>query len=1244
MIALILFNLFAFSTIAKSQSTFGGGNGTEEDPYIITTVAHMQELATNVNSGTYNNYGSSYYGYYFRLDADLDFSGVSSFYGIGIADSNAPAGFWEFGGFFDGNGHVVRNLNISSSNNYKGLFNVISAVATVKDLTLVSSSITGQYYVGGIVGYMNGDVFYTDRGVRNCKVADDVTVTGQSIVGGIVGGTSGKSDVIDCVFLGTVTGNSWVGAITGYSWAYNAYTSGNTNVNPSQHSQNCFIGGNCTKGAIGVGNSTQGTDENTTAKHIATVTFDNDVSGSVGTMPLLTFNGTNYYECGTAIDLSLAYTGTPPAGYIIEGFLANGTAVTKTDNGYTVTLPSLVTNVNITANSSQAVRDIGYEPWISITTPSQEWTGSALTPAVTVTDSQSGSPVTLQQGVDYSLSPEGGFVSVGSHNITVIGMGNYGGQATTVFNITNPSFTEGSGTETDPFIIRTVEQMEQLAVCVNNGDNMLGVHFRLGNDLDYTEKTITPIGGGYYTPFRGTFDGNYHTISNITLTCSSNYQSLFYYLGTDGTVRKLTLDNSTINCNEKRVIGGIVAWCNGGTIEYCTVTENVSIINGNDVIGGIVGQFDRGVINYCSNAAIVSGYRDIGGIVGYMQGSGMEINGCFNSGNILGTASDSMGSQVGGIAGLARNVSILGCINTGNVVGHSHLGGIAGLSINSTLTDNLNLAKVSFTGNVYFGGVVGYISGTNTLRNNYYAGLCTTGGINGSDVLGQAMKGWIVSNDEEEIFAQQWPIDEETGEFVGITFDGIFYVGAGETTKLLIEKMDGAPEGIIAASAGVLKPLDEEYYGSNDVLYLLTMPAEGGNVNLTIAEGVGLTVAGYDESANAGWRFIASPVVCDVAAGTVSNIFDATQYDLYRFNQSVDLEWENYKQAGEHYHFDLENGRGYLYATKEEQTLVFRGTYNTAETQTVPLTFEEGKDFAGWNLVGNPFATAATVNKSYYVMNEAGTGISPTALSEGTSIAACTGIIVKADAANESVTFGRVTRQNVENKGLLHIVVDNEDKAIVSFNDGDALEKYVFGNPNAKIYIPQNGKEYAIATVDGRDTARHISTNEIPINFKAAKNGTYTLNMNVENMDLDYLHLIDNMTGADVDLLVHSAPELVEGPTQYDGVSAGSTTCYTFTAKTTDYASRFRLVFNADDASTDSASDAPFAYISNGEIIIMASAFDASLQVVDVMGRVIRTVGLSQCGIRTIAGMTPGVYVLRLIDGDSIRTQKIIID
>jgi hypothetical protein len=188
------------------------------------------------------------------------------------------------------------------------------------------------------------------------------------------------------------------------------------------------------------------------------------------------------------------------------------------------------------------------------------------------------------------------------------------------------------------------------------------------------------------------------------------------------------------------------------------------------------------------------------------------------------------------------------------------------------------------------------------------------------------------------------------------------------------------------------------------------------------------------------------------------------------------------------------------------------------------------------------------------------------------------------------------------------------DKAIVSFDEGTLLGKYFFNETHAKLYIPQGSEDYAIAFSE--------KTGEMPLNFKATKSGEYTLSFNTEGVKLAYLHLIDNLTGADVNLL--QTPE------------------YTFDAKTNDYASRFRLVFSTEDAGGTPADQ--FAYIdANGNIIITeGDACNASLQVVDVMGRVIRCRDAVPASMPT-TGMTPGIYILRLINGDSIRTQKIVV-
>ena len=112
----------------------------------------MQELASAVNSGTTSYNGDNYYGLLFPLGCRSRFQRCEHLYmGIGMEDSRPFGGFQMFCGFFDGNGHVIRNLQMVTSYPYNGLFNVISVATVVKNLTLASSSITGQNNVGGRV-------------------------------------------------------------------------------------------------------------------------------------------------------------------------------------------------------------------------------------------------------------------------------------------------------------------------------------------------------------------------------------------------------------------------------------------------------------------------------------------------------------------------------------------------------------------------------------------------------------------------------------------------------------------------------------------------------------------------------------------------------------------------------------------------------------------------------------------------------------------------------------------------------------------------------------------------------------------------------------------------------------------------------------------------------------------------------------------------------------------------------------
>ena len=166
------------------------------------------------------------------------------------------------------------------------------------------------------------------------------------------------------------------------------------------------------------------------------------------------------------------------------------------------------------------------------------------------------------------------------------------------------------------------------------------------------------------------------------------------------------------------------------------------------------------------------------------------------------------------------------------------------------------------------------------------------------------------------------------------------------------------------------------------------------------------TIPAYSEGSS-NWRFIASPLADSIAPTAIETIISETEYDLYQFNPSGENgEWENYKADS----FNLVNGKGYLYANAGEVNVIFKGEFNENETQEVELVYNEVNPHAGWNLVGNPFPVSAYINKPYYVMNENGSGINPTPITDNTPIPACTAVFVKATGTNDTVVFTKVVQ------------------------------------------------------------------------------------------------------------------------------------------------------------------------------------------------------------------------------------------
>ena len=400
--------------------------------------------------------------------------------------------------------------------------------------------------------------------------------------------------------------------------------------------------------------------------------------------------------------------------------------------------------------------------------------------------------------------------------------------------------------------------------------------------------------------------------------------------------------------------------------------------------------------------------------------------------------------------------------------------------------------------------------------------------------------------------------------------------------------------------------------------------ADGGQLehnNAGVVATVQKSITPYTIAANNGedkpngWYLIASPIQNAVEP---SGSFISNNFDLYRFNQSNELEWENYLQY--FYlspYFKLHNGQGYLYAnngngTNDVVTIEIEGQLQPwGEEVEVGLDYAPTASFTGWNLVGNPFAhdvtsyTTTNVESGCFRMNDTHDNVMVSEVSASDPLKPMEGFFVKATGTDASITFN-ASRRGATNWGEGSIYVDvlqdgmAVDRLIVKDNERSPLEKFSLNQYRTKVFAIRDHREMSIVSRQG---------NEQAISFKAEKDGTYAFKVNVENMDLAYLHLIDNLTSNDVDLL---ALRQAQGPAEY-----------TFEAKTSDYASRFRLVFISNETDGPSTGSGAFAFVNNGDIIILGDVEGATLQVIDVMGRVIACRDAARHVSTT--EMTPGI-------------------
>lgn len=263
-------------------------------------------------------------------------------------------------------------------------------------------------------------------------------------------------------------------------------------------------------------------------------------------------------------------------------------------------------------------------------------------------------------------------------------------------------FSGGFGSETDPYIIKTPED---LLLMREYSDR----YFKLEADIDLADQVWPKM------DFSGHLNGNGHAISNLTISHTGDTLGFVSIL--KGTIQNLTISGININMGNANYIGGFAGYVDNGNIENCTLILNDrSKILGNEYVGGIAGYIfktgeenilEGNMVRTSSSGYLICGSYLVGGIAGYIEGK-VEVINCHVNANIY------AGTVAGGIVGQFYNgTTIAACSFTGNLAGASSIGGICGKRSTSGTNSFLG-CKVDATFTIAEGDVGGVQGGADS--------------------------------------------------------------------------------------------------------------------------------------------------------------------------------------------------------------------------------------------------------------------------------------------------------------------------------------------------------------------------------------------------------------------------------------------------------------------------------------------------------------------------------------------------
>lgn len=276
------------------------------------------------------------------------------------------------------------------------------------------------------------------------------------------------------------------------------------------------------------------------------------------------------------------------------------------------------------------------------------------------------------------------------------------------------AYSGGDGEPNNPYQITDLNDFLQLTTDPNNWDKS----FILTADIDLISLTFNkaPIAPDTNDPndpntedpdyiwifqgiqFVGTFDGNGHKISNLTILASIHkHIGLFGLVGPSGQIRNLSLTDLSVNGDG--YIGGLVG-LNTGSLINCHATGVINGIGQGSFVGGLVALNVGPLINCNATIKVHGAGIRVGGLVG--QNSSATLSKCYATGSVSGTRQD---SYVGGLVG-SNSGTIASCYATGTVIGGFGVGGLVGCNWCGSLSTSYTTCSVNGIGDI--GGIIGY--------------------------------------------------------------------------------------------------------------------------------------------------------------------------------------------------------------------------------------------------------------------------------------------------------------------------------------------------------------------------------------------------------------------------------------------------------------------------------------------------------------------------------------------------------